>query len=56
MISEQEVQEFVNKLIQEQQFFTGKIKDIHDSKERRQLLKQIEQFNKLITLLYDLKV
>ena len=56
MISENEVQEFINKLLQEQQYFTGKVKDVHDSKERRNLLKQIEQYNKLISQLYDLKI
>ena len=56
MITEHEVLDFVNKLIQEQQFLTGKIKDTKDSKERKETLKTIEQYNKLIGLLYDLKI
>ena len=56
MLTSQEVEEFISKLLQEQTFYTGKVKDIKDSKERKETLKTIEQYNKLIGLLYDLKI
>lgn len=56
MLTSQEVEEFVQKLLSEQEFLTGKVRNIADSKERKTALKQIEAFNKLITLLYDLKI
>ena len=56
MITTQELEQFIEKLLGEQSFHTTRIKDIKDSKERKETLKTIEQYNKLIGLLYDLKI
>ena len=56
MLSAQEIETFVTSLLSEQEFLTGKVKNIADSKERKLALKTIEQYNKIIGLLYDLKV
>jgi len=56
MLSAQEIETFIASLLSEQEFLTGKVKNIQDSKERKVALKTINQYTKIIELLYDLKV
>lgn len=55
MLTNDEKNDFINKLIADQTHLTSKISITPDGFERKNILKKIQQHNKIIELLYDLK-
>ena len=55
MLTNDEKNDFINKLIADQTHLTSKISITPDGVERKNILKNIQQYNRIVSMLYDLK-
>ena len=55
MLTNDEKNDFINKLIADQTHLTSKIAITPDGAERKNILKNIQQYNRIVSMLYDLK-